>query len=306
MPFYTIYQNIKLMLYGRPLEPYVASIVRDPFKARHDVMLKQQYDFYRKNKNFLLLNKGQRIILNFMLLRDYETMVNELPHFVYLSLKYKSPVYSVPSLPHLNPVDFKSGDFIVDKNNISIEAKSYARLHPAALSDLDQQFGRSCFNSKLHLNILYGIYYREGIESLYLSSLTKISFRRENINILSLENLNASTTGAEISTFFKIYNFSWFAYKERQYFHISSKLQEVISNSSQEKEIKICKSQLSILQNQKKQFLSSQTLTIKKHNLKIVEDFDLSKVDETYYNNMPDDQSPEDFMSDITDWFSED
>jgi hypothetical protein len=53
-------------------------------------------------------------------------MVNELPHFFYLTLKYQCAVHSIPNAGCLNPADYKSGDLFVDKFGISVETKSHS------------------------------------------------------------------------------------------------------------------------------------------------------------------------------------
>lgn len=108
---YNFVSNVKLIFFGRPIysiTKFVQEIVKNPFKARNDIVYKQRY-------SFLVLTKDEFIILNFILVRDYETTVNKLPRFFYLTLRYQCAVYSIPNTGCLNPVDYKSGDLFVDK-----------------------------------------------------------------------------------------------------------------------------------------------------------------------------------------------
>jgi hypothetical protein len=158
MPLNLIYNfvtNVRLTFFGRPITKFVQEIVQNPFSARTDLVLKQKYHFYKQRYPFLVLNKGERIILNFILVRDYETMVNELPHFFYLTLKYQSAIHSVPNVGCLNPADYKSGDLIVEKFGISVKTKSHFFFCFANFYDLKTQYALNPVINPIWLNLLY-------------------------------------------------------------------------------------------------------------------------------------------------------
>lgn len=300
----TSLNTMRIFLHGRPIEGFVSKVIADPFKARSDVRLQEQYEFYRKNRHLLLLNKSQRIVLNFILTRDYNILVNELPHFYYLTVKYGCPVYCIPSLTGMNPKDYKSGDFIVDKGGLCVESKSYVLLRQEKLSDIRAQFSLNSLNSILHFNIFYGSLNSDLVLADCLQVLKELRFQQNNINLMSLTEFKLYHTEEHLIKFFKTYNMSWFLYKEIQYSHISLQLNKIISHTENKDAIALCYKYLYALEAEKKNLSFSGSK--KQNKTQFIEDFNLSQVDETYYNNICDSEAPEDFMPDVNDWFSED
>lgn len=300
----TSLNTMRIFFHGRPIEGFVKKVISDPFKARSDVRLQEQYEFYRKNKHLLLLNKSQRIVLNFILLRDFETMVNELPHFFLLTIKHNCPVYSLPSFSGMNPVDLKSGDFVVSNLGVCVESKSYAFLRLEKINSIKLQYGLNTTNSTLLLNIFFGLVESDLIKSNYMSALEELNFQPFNINLISIADLQLLHTEQNIFKFFNMYNISWFIYKDKQYDCITLQLQQIINCSRDHNAVTLSKKYLEIIENERKNIFS--TRGRKKSKLKFVEDFNLNQVDLTYYDNLSDLETPEDFISDVGDWFSED
>ncbi len=85
-------------------------------------------------------------------------MVNELPHFFYLTVKKRSVVYSIPDFVFLNPSDYKSGDLVVQSTGQTYELKTHKVLGTFTTFELKHQYGKSLSNSEISLNVFFSNY----------------------------------------------------------------------------------------------------------------------------------------------------
>lgn len=323
---YTVYNNLtstfikfgslfKLYAFGFPVKKFVYGVLKDPYSAQNNGRLNSIFNYYKSNPNIMFFgSRSDKILLNFILQKDYKTFIRKCPHFFMLVLKSNVPVHVIPSAEIFNPSDFKSGDAIVAATGQRVEFKTFTYLHDNRSLYLAKQFGGNKTNSSLCLSVLYKSVL-PATEPLYITpggfkaSLLSLGFDISKVDVFSVEHLQSFLLEPTyLVKFFKVLDVSYSSYVDQHFNMLESTLKDVISFSTQRDIQKKAKAYLAGLQAERLDYfngtsLNNRTRTVTKFtNMRDIPDLEtLAQIDAEIAE--AEDECPEDIMSTVVSWF---
>lgn len=127
-------------------------------ESRDDLELNDSYTDLKISYSKLHLSAVESNLGSIIVKKNqYDKLVNESPHLLFLAKQSNSICYFLSDLNEVNPEYYKTGDIIIPSLNQKYEAKTIKTLSMNKLHKLIYQYKKNDFsNNDMHFSICFG------------------------------------------------------------------------------------------------------------------------------------------------------